>query len=377
MPGYRERFTELSMAPTSGHYFARFINAESQLVRVTDLKTGSTLPLSLPVEVHRVELAGGHDGLQDLTPQDFIGFNNGPAERYGLGSLEVLEDIDLIAAPDLYAAKEFSQSSGFRSLRDVEVVQEAMLSHCERLKDRFAILDVPPKAGYEQTLQWRLQFDSAFGAFYFPWFVVPEEGRRKRVVPPSAFVAGVYARCDHRDGVHKPPANEVLEGVIDLEVHLSDAHLGLLNSQNINCVKAMATRGIRIWGARTLSSDTQWRYVNVRRIFNALRRALENGTQWVVFEPNTTTLWKNVERNVGVFLEELWRKGYFQGRAPQEGFYVRCDARTNPVDGVDSGVLVCEIGIAPVKPAEFMVLTIEQHLEDRSAENATGQHISA
>lgn len=371
IPGYKERFQGLSMAPSSGRYFMRLINAESQLIRVVDMHTTSALPHSLPVEQHRVVLSGGFDGLEDLTPQDFIGFNNGPAERYGLGALEAVEDVDLVSIPDLFAAREFSGRSGFRLPRDVEAVQEAMITHCELLRDRFAILDVPPGAGYEQVLQWRRQFDSAFAAFYFPWLVVPGDRRRRRTVPPSAFVAGVYARSDELHGVHKPPANEIIEGIIDLDVILNDAHLGLLNHEQINSIKYVATRGLRIWGARTISSDPDWRYVNVRRIFNALRRALDHGTQWVAFEPNTPTLWGNVERNVKVFLEKLWRQGYFQGDSPELGFYVRCDESTNSNHTIDAGILICEIGIAPVKPAEFIVFRIRQEIEDRASEDST------
>jgi phage tail sheath protein FI len=372
IPGYRERFTQLSMAPSSGRHFARLINAESQILRVTDLQSPSPLPDSLPEEIGRAHLQGGHDGLEDLTPQDFIGFNNGPAERYGLGALEAVEDVDLLCIPDLFAAREFSGRSGFRLPRDVEAVQEAMITHCERLRDRFAILDVPPGAGYEQVLQWRRQFDSAFAAFYFPWLIIPQnDRRRRRAVPPSAFVAGVYARSDERHGVHKPPANEIIEGIVDLDVLLSDTHLGLLNHEQVNCIKNVATRGLRIWGARTISSDTDWRYVNVRRIFNALRRSLDHGTQWVTFEPNTPTLWGNVARNVQVFLERLWRQGYFQGSSPDQGFYVRCDQTTNTRETVDAGLLICEVGIAPVKPAEFIVFRIKQEVEDRASEDST------
>ncbi len=370
IPGYRERFADLSFSPLSTRYFERYINAESQLLYVTNLRSASSFPYNLPAPRDKIQLRGGHDGLKDINPADIIGRNDGPNERYGLGALEVLDDVDLIAVPDLYAAQQFGRHNGFKTLRDVEAVQEAMLTHCELLRDRFALLDVPPKTNYEQTLQWRLKFDSAFGALYFPWLVTAHNNRR-RSVPPSGFVAGVIARSDAEHGVHKPPANEIIEGIVDLEVLLHDDHIGLLNHQGVNCIKYIGPRGIRIWGARTTSSDPQWRSINVRRTFNALRRAVEQGTQWVVFEPNVPSLWQAISRNLTHFFKDLWRQGFFQGMTPEEGYYILCDASTNPPENVDAGILVCEIGIAPVKPAEFIVFQVRQELEDRASEDST------
>jgi len=190
-------------------------------------------------------------------------------------------------------------------------------------------------------------------------------------VPPSGHVAGVMARSDKAYGVHKPPANEPLRDVVDLDVVLHDTHLGMLNKQGINCIKYIPGRGIRIWGARTVSSDPQWRFVNVRRIFNTLRSALIEGTQWLVFEPNDRELWKKVEQVVRSFLGQLYTKGFFQGSTPDEAYYVRCDASTNTVENIDAGMLVCEIGIAPVRPAEFITFYIEQEMEDRAAEEGS------
>ncbi len=370
VPGYKERFTDLSLSPASGRYFARFINAESQLLRCVDQISPSPFPQSLPQEASRLMLEGGADGLADLTPHDFIGYNKGPGDRRGLGALEVVEDIDLIATPDLFAARELSRGRGFRSDKDVEIVHEAMITHCERLKDRFALLDLPPKAGFDRALQYRLLFDSAFAAFYYPWVVVPKEGRKRRTIPPCGHIAGVVARCDADLGVHNPPANAIVEGIVDMEMLLNDDHLGQLNHQGINCLKYAPARGIRVWGARTISSDPDWRYVNVRRIFNTMRRALEQGTQWVVFEPNGPTLWKQIHRTLHTFLEQLWLKGYFQGATASDGFYVVCDKTTNPPENIDAGILVCEIGIAPVRPAEFITFRISQHMEDRASEDS-------
>ena len=370
MPGNRERFDDLSFSPLSARYFERFINQSSLLIRVRRIPNDTPFPECVPENVDRIDLTGGTDGLDHLLPADFIGSNDGPGQRYGLGALEVVDDIDLIAIPDLFSAREFSRGRGFRSAKDVEAVQDAMITHCERLANRIALLDVPPSANHEQVLQWRLQFDSAFAAFYFPWLVIPLEGRRRRAIPPSGFIGGLIARSDATYGVHKPPANEIVEGIVDLDVLLSDEHLGVLNSQGINCIRNIHARGLRVWGARTISSDIQWRYLNVRRIVNALRYAVEHGTQWIVFEPNTPGLWKSITRDLSFFMEDLWRKGFFQGKSPDEGFYVICDSSTNPPENVDAGVLVCEIGVAPVRPAEFIAFRIHQHMEDRATEDA-------
>ena len=147
----------------------------------------------------------------------------------------------------------------------------------------------------------------------------------------------------------------------------------MLNSQGVNCIKSIHSRGIRVWGARTISSDAMWRYVNVRRIINAIRVALEHGTQWVVFEPNTPALWETISRDVNSFLKQLWRDGYFQGATPAEGFYVICDESTNSPERVDAGILVCEVGVAPVRPAEFISFRIHQQMEDRASEDAMAQ----
>lgn len=370
VPGYKESFANLSLSPSSNRYFARLVNHESQLIRVQDLKSPSPFPENLPVNLERGQLEGGTDGLRDITPQDFIGFNNGPEQRFGLGALEAVSEVDLIAIPDLYAAVRIGWGRGFRSPKDAQAIQEAMINHCERLRTRIALLDVPPDTGHEQALQWRLLFDSAFGAFYYPWVIISNDGRRVVKAPPSGHVAGVIARSDKEYGVHKPPANEPMLGIVDLDFLLHDSHLASLNRQGINCIKHLPGRGIRIWGARTIASDLQWCFVNVRRIFNAIIHALEEGSQWIVFEPNTPQLWKQIEQRIKGFLYELWIKGFFQGASPEEAFYVRCDESTNPREAIDAGVLACEIGLAPVRPAEFIIFHIEQDMEDRSAEES-------
>jgi phage tail sheath protein FI len=353
----KEVYKELSLAPNSENYFERVVNTASQLIRVVDMRNESPLHERYPVATDEQTLTGGSDGIFNVTPEDFIGMNVGPDERYGVAAYEASESIDLLAIPDLYWCVE--NSSGFRTTKDVEVVQQAMVIQCERLRDRFAVLDFPDHKNYIHALQWRLLFDSAYAAFYYPWVITEVNGHQK-AVPPSGHVAGIFARCDEKMGVHRAPANEPLEGVVDLTVLLQDADIGYLNSQGVNCIKAFTKRGMRIWGARTASSDSMQRYVNVRRTVSHIIRAMTTNLQWVVFEPNEMRLWKSITASVSFFLTNLWRKGYFKGRSPEEAYYVKCDHETNPPELRDAGIVVVEVGVAPVRPAEFIMFRIAE-----------------
>jgi phage tail sheath protein FI len=180
-------------------------------------------------------------------------------------------------------------------------------------------------------------------------------------VPPSGHMAGIWGRNDDTRGVHKAPANEVVRGALSLEVQITKSEHELLNPQGVNVVRAFPGRGIRVWGARTLSSDPAWRYLNIRRLFNYLEKSIFNGTQWVVFEPNDYALWAKMRRTIAAFLVNEWRKGALFGLTPDEAFYVKCDEETNPAESIDAGMVLCEIGVAPVKPAEFVIVRLSQY----------------
>jgi hypothetical protein len=184
--------------------------------------------------------------------------------------------------------------------------------------------------------------------------------RQQEFVPPAGHMAGIWSRSDDTRGVHKAPANEVVRGAVSLETQITSREHDLLNPQGINCIRAFPGRGVRVWGARTLSSDPAWRYLNVRRLFNFIEESILEGTQWVVFEPNDLDLWQRIRRTITAFLLGVWRDGALFGATPEEAFYVKCDSETNPPDVVDAGQVVVEIGIAPVKPAEFVVFRIAQ-----------------
>ncbi|GAA1304650.1 phage tail sheath family protein [Saccharothrix xinjiangensis] len=282
------------------------------------------------------------------------------ADRTGFGGLEAVEEITIVSVPDLMS----SYRRGEITLESVKAVQLAMIAHCELMGNRVAVLDPPPDLNPQQVKDWRLNgagYDSKYAALYYPWVKVFDPASDEHVhIPPSGHVAGVWARTDGTRGVHKAPANEVVRGAVALETQLTKAEQELLNPIGVNCVRSFPGRGIRVWGARTLSSDPAWRYLNVRRLFNYLEESILNGTQWVVFEPNDDALWARIRRTISAFLVTEWRKGSLFGITPDEAFYVKCDRETNPAESIDLGQVVCEVGIAPVKPAEFVVFRLAQ-----------------
>ena len=334
---------------------ATVVNRESKLIQLQEVGSASVaerLPSS-----GRVALSGGAMLPARVTSDDYVG---DVSERSGVGGLETLEDVTMVAVPDLMAAYE----QGHIDLDGVQVVQQAVIDHCTLMQDRMAILDAPPEHSAQQILDWRREktnYDSRFAALYWPWVEMFDPGTNQtRLVPPSGAVAGIWARTDTTRGVHKAPANEVVMGATKLGFQLTSVEQGELNRLGINCIRAFSGRGIRVWGARTLSSDSSWRYINVRRLFNYVVSSILAGTQWAVFEPNDLELWQRLNRTVSAFLLGMWRGGALFGATPSEAFYVKCDAETNPPDVIESGQVVIEVGIAPVKPAEFVVFHIAQ-----------------
>jgi phage tail sheath protein FI len=204
--------------------------------------------------------------------------------------------------------------------------------------------------------------NSDYGSFYVPWLVVRDPFTGEPVAtPPSGHIAGVWARTDTMRGVHKAPANEPVRGVVDLSYRVTRSEQEVLNPAGVNCIRYFPAEGIRVWGARTLAAEaSEWRYLNVRRLFSMLKESIADGTRWIVFEPNDQLLWKSIRRDIGAFLTRVWRDGALMGRTPQEAFFVKCDEETNPPEVRDAGQVVAEIGVAPVKPAEFVVFKLSQ-----------------
>ena len=295
----------------------------------------------------------------------------------GLISLEPVDDVNIVAAP---------------GLTDIQTY-EALLSHCEAMNNRFAILDSPrdvedigtlTRAGMltdtgkpGPTAQPAAEAgtaadegagvgarDSKNGALYFPWFRTRDalaSGTGDIVtVPPSGHMAGIYARTDALRGVHKAPANERVNGALGLTYLVTDSEQALLNPAGVNCIR-MFQGGVRVWGARTTArTATEWRYISVRRLFMMICQSIRDGTRWVVFEPNDRPLWQQITGQITAFLLTIWRDGALAGATQEEAFFVKCDAEVNPPEEVDNGRVIVVIGIAPVKPAEFVIFRIGQ-----------------
>lgn len=339
------------------------VKEQSQLVtvRVVGRPAANVLPAA-----GTYTLAGGEIKTKAITVQDYQG---DVVKREGMGGLEPLDDVTMICAPDLMA----SYVSGEMNLTGVQSVQQAMIDYCEKTKYCFAILDAPPRMMPEEVKNWRLNvnYDSSRAALYYPWIEIADQSGqngRTKLVPPSGHIAGIYARSDGERGVHKAPANEVVRGALGVEVQVTKGEQDGLNPIGVNCIRAFPGRGIRVWGARTLSSDPSWRYINVRRLFNMVEESIERGTQWVVFEPNDPNLWARVTRDVSAFLRLVWRSGALFGVTPEQAFFVKCDAETNPPEVRDVGQLIIEVGMAPVKPAEFVIFRVSQWAGPDAAE---------
>ncbi|MEU7022817.1 phage tail sheath subtilisin-like domain-containing protein [Streptomyces sp. NPDC046203] len=336
------------------------VNASSALIEITEPGTGAApaRPEPQTVTLAAAAPAPGGSGTPALGPEVYVGNAD---RRSGIGGLEAVEEITTVAVPDLMSAYE----RGLLDLDGVIAVQQALITHCELMGDRVAVLDPPPGLSPQEVGDWRTDragYDSKYAALYYPWIRVADPSSTSRItlVPPSGHIAGIWARNDDQRGVHKAPANEVVRGAVALATQLTKGEHDRLNPAGVNCIRAFPGRGIRVWGARTLASDPAWRYLNVRRLFNYLEESILAGTQWVVFEPNDDALWARIRRTVAAFLVNEWRRGALFGLTPDEAFYVKCDRETNPPESVDGGQVICEIGVAPVRPAEFVVFRLSQ-----------------
>jgi uncharacterized protein len=348
----REEFDGLSLKKGRQNLVTK-VNAGSQLITLEEVggQAAETAPregtytLSVPA-VEVAEVGAGE-------------FEGDIAHRRGMGGLAAVDEITMLCVPDLVTLVQSGDDTMFRD------IQGKMLAQAEAAKDRIAILDSPPDLLPQDVLEWRMNnagYDSKFATLYYPWLEVMDPlTRRPIMVPPSGHMAGVWARTDNTRGVHKAPANEVVLGVNGLAFQITHEEQGGLNRSGINCIRSFPGRGIRVWGARTLSSDPEWRYLNVRRLFNYISESIMEGTQWAVFEPNDERLWIRLRISVSSFLTRTWREGALFGATPDEAFFVKCDAETNPPDVIDAGQVVMEVGISPVKPAEFVIFRISQY----------------
>ncbi len=352
----------VGIAPDAGAYVnqARAINNWSEFVKEFFPEGKTSTPLSHAV--YGFFLNGGRRCYVVNVGQDKP-VSGGGKQRTGLDVLEQIDEIAIVAIPG------FSDPGSY----------DAALSHCEKLQDRVAILDTPQQVddislltqvgsqpageGEEKRSGLRpRQTDGGYGTLYFPWITVRDPITNENVaVAPSGHMAGIWARSDATRGVHKAPANEPLRGALGAAYLLTRDEQAELNDAGVNCIRFFPREGIRVWGARTLAAgSSEWRYLNVRRLFNMIEESIAVSTRWIVFEPNDQTLWKSIRRDISAFLTRLWRDGALMGGTAEEAFFVKCDEETNPPEVIDAGMVVTLVGIAPVKPAEFIVFRISQ-----------------
>ncbi len=347
-----EVFDELSEDKNSPDYYIKKLS--DPLKNISNLilfdKESSGRPANTEENVFFVSLTDeGEDGDEELTRENIRGDPNAkPGERRGLTAFTEIDDISIVYVPDTHFVK-----SGQDTLKD------DILTHCETLKDRFAILDINENETNIGGLM--ISRPSKYGALYYPWIKIYDPLTKKQTSkPPGGYVAGIYARSDTERGVHKAPANELVRGAMGLEFQITKQEQGILNPRGINVIRSFPGRGILVWGARTCIVDPLWKYINVRRLFIYIEKSVERGTQWVVFEPNNEKLWARVRATITQFLTGVWRDGALMGTKPEEAFFVKCDRTTMTQDDIDNGRLICIIGIAPVKPAEFVIFRIAQ-----------------
>lgn len=348
-----EIYDNLSINSSSQDYYVTKVNAASNLVNVESSSS------SRPANTTGFEFLEDGDPGTHLTNAEFVGDPDAaPGQRRGLTAFAEVDEISIVYVPDVHKVEA---SDG----RD-QLIQD-IVSHCETLKDRFAILDA-----FNDTTdipKLRPPVDSKYAGFYYPWIEVFDPLIKGNLqIPPGGHVAGIYARSDQERGVHKAPANEVVRGALALEFQITKGEQDLLNPRGVNVIRQFPGRGIRVWGARTTSSDPLWKYINIRRLFLFLEESIDEGTQWVVFEPNNEQLWARVKQTITQFLTGVWRTGALMGTTVEEAFFVKVDRTTMTQDDIDNGRLIVLIGVAPTKPAEFVIFRIAQFTA--GAENA-------
>ncbi|MDE5891622.1 MAG: phage tail sheath family protein [Acetatifactor sp.] len=352
-----EQYESISFNPVRSNYAENMLEI-SQLVsggvNLEKLGGGVMEKLCASGEEPAFEIAfsGGSDGQisTDIDASLYIGKDGAADVRTGLTAFQTISDVSIMAIPGITDKS----------------VQSALVSHCENMGSRFAILDMPLQDKEVSDLQeFRENVDSSYAAMYHPWLQCYDSLAKRNVfLPPSGTMAGIYGRTDNTRGVHKAPANEIVRSCTGLSVNYNEAEQGKLNPKGINLIRALPGQGIRVWGARTCSSDGNWKYVNVRRLFIFIEESIRVNTNWAVFEPNDEMLWSRVEGTIRVFLTTQWRNGALAGSTADEAFFINIGKSTMTEDDILNGRLICVIGVAPVRPAEFVIFRITQKMEN-------------
>ena len=351
-PTILEVYDNLSSDVTSIDFYETVINGSSSLVRVTRLAADTPQDLTPPVFLNTLGASGTGTPADVLAIGDYTGrplppLPDGRINKTGLQGFEQVDEIAIVVAPDYHETPTL----------DTEII-----THCTQMRDRFAILHSRPGVDTLANISAiRPPQDTTYAAFYFPWIKVfnPLINQDSKI-PPSGHIAGIYAKTDIERGVFKAPANEVVVGARSVEFQITKREQDFLNPKGVNCIRVFPARGIRVWGARTASTNTLWKYINVRRYFLYVGESIDEGTQWVVFEPNDERLWARVKQTITQFLITEWRNGALMGLKQEEAFFVKVDRTTMTQNDIDNGRLICIIGLAVVKPAEFVIFRLAQ-----------------
>jgi hypothetical protein len=347
-PTIAEDFDDLTLNAEHPNYYDKRVNNGNSSLILLEVEPGAEVPGDATGQA----LAEGDDG-DAPTVVDFEGKHVEADKRKGLAALDLdpYREVAIVHAPAAPAD-----------------VVKAVITHCERNRFRFAVLDSEANVANASNLDPRTDNDTKYAAFYYPWIYVSDPRTGARIpVPPGGCVCGIYARSDNTRGVFKAPANETVAGALDLEYDIDQGTQEVLNPRGVNVIRRFPGRGIRVWGARTLSSDPLWKYVSVRRLFIFIEASIYRSTQWVVFEPNDQRLWARVKQTVTLFLRTQWREGALFGAKEEEAFSVLVGRETMTEDDILNGRLIIEIGIAPVRPAEFVIFRVYQKTQEAKA----------
>lgn len=350
----QEEYPTVSFNVTASNYIAKKMAKSDLVITTAEPQAVAVAPIEVvkdnfgvEKDSFRITLKNGSDGTLDaLSDANYIGEDKGPGARTGLQAFIDNSDVSIMAIPGIVSPN----------------VQLSLVSHCENLGSRFAVLDMPKDSKtVTDVMKHRGIVDSDYCAMYHPWLKTFDPLDKKDIyIPPSGAVIGIYARSDNTRGVHKAPANEVVANCTGLSCNYNTSEQDMLNPKGVNLIRKFPGSGIRVWGARTASSKPLWKYVNVRRLFIYLEETIKANTNWVVFEPNDELLWVRVQRTITNFLEGVWRSGALVGSSPDQAFFVDIGPSTMSQDDIDNGRLICVIGVAPVKPAEFVIFRLTQ-----------------
>lgn len=370
-----DAYADLELDPAHSRAVSRVLQAEDPTDELSlvwlDLGAAPPTPANLLQALLSLEnetfMSGGTDG-EPLGPAAIAGEAADPDDAKnaatGLAALAEVEDIAIVASPD--AVRFATDGERNTAVND-------LITHCQAPKAyRIAIVDPPKDSSLSEVRRFRSQFDSTYAALYYPWMEIidptakndPAAAPATLQLPPCGFTAGIYARSDIARGVHKAPANEVVLGITRFMQNVTYDRQAVLNPEGVNALRFFEGRANRVWGARTMSSDPEWKYVNVRRLFLYLEHSIDKSTQWAVFEPNNERLWANIRQSIEDFLLVTWRTGALMGAKPEEAYFVRCDRTTMSQNDLDNGRLICLIGVAPTYPAEFVIFRIGQWTAD-------------